>query len=131
VEIMSKKTMQLFQESPVAGLLGFQIDALESERCVVSVARQEILKRTGGAMHGGALATLADFACSVLLHSLLDGAGQKTVKVQINYLNPMFADRAVAEASIIKHGARISVVQVNISDENHEKIAFATITARH
>ena len=122
---------QFFENSSIAGLLGFRLVAIEPERCVVSVARQEHLKRTGGAMHGGALATLADFTASVLLHALLEGAPQKTVTLNINYLSPMFASRAVAEASVLKHGARISVVAVTIEDEEGEKIAHATITARH
>lgn len=72
----------------------------------------------GGSVHGGLLAALVDIAAlQAVVHSLLEGdrpAG--TADLGITYLRPAIGDEIVAEATVLRKGRQMVVLEVAITD---------------
>lgn len=70
-----------------------------------------------GIVHGGCLFTVADSACGVAASSYEKKS--VTVNACINYLSPALrVKELIGEATVIKHGKRISVFQAEVKDES-------------
>ena len=76
--------------------------------------------------HGGYIFGLADTAAGIA--AMTNGGNVVTIDSSINYIKPAKGPRITAKASAIKIGKVISVFDVQITDEQDELIAKATIT---
>lgn len=106
-----------FKKASFAQHVGLAIEDVREGYAKLSLECRDEVMQLNGAMHGGALATLADTAVAIALATLL-GEGQRstTVEMKINYLLPILRGKATAEARIIKKGQRTAVGEVDIFD---------------
>jgi acyl-CoA thioesterase len=85
------------------------------------------LKRTpatpqgiGGSVHGGVLAAMVDIAMLVAVFSDLR-AGQVpagTADLNITYLRPTHGEHVYADATVLKSGRQLAMVEVTITDDD-------------
>jgi uncharacterized protein (TIGR00369 family) len=74
----------------------------------------------GGSVHGGVLAAMVDIVMLVAVFSQLrpDQVPAGTADLNITYLRPAHGRRIFADASVIKHGRQLAVIEVSIIDED-------------
>lgn len=81
------------------------------------------------AVHGGAIASLADSAAALALISLLSATDRTaTVEMKINYLAPTVEGELVAEGRVVHKGGRLSVIDVEVRNNGDRLVAKALIT---
>lgn len=81
-------------------------------------------------VHGGFIFGLADTAAGIAALSSVYGSEVNivTVDANINYFKPGKGERLVAKANVIKPGKTISVVEVEIYNDNNDMVAKSTMT---
>jgi acyl-CoA thioesterase len=81
-------------------------------------------------VHGGYIFGLADTAAGIAALSSVFGSDVNivTVDANINYFKPGKGERLVAKANVIKPGKTLSVVEVEIYNDNNDMIAKSTMT---
>jgi acyl-CoA thioesterase len=110
-------------------LLGFVLDSLEQGRAVLSVEVSEQLLQQQRIMHGGAIASLIDTAVALAIAGISEpGDRFTTVEMKVNYLTPIKAGRAIADARLIKNGRRIVVGDCDVSDSQGRLAAKGLVT---
>lgn len=119
---------------------GVAIDEAEAGEAVCTLALGPMQRNAKGAVMGGAIFTLADFATAVAANShLLASASQPeevtlkwvTSSANINFLNSAQGDKLEASAKVIKQGRRQTVVSVSVSDNTGRLIAIVTASANN
>jgi len=116
---------------PKARSLGWVIDAVAHRRATVRLPVADHHLRPGGTVSGPTLMALTDTAMYfALLASIGPVALAVTTNLNINFLRRPSPDHdVVAEAEILKLGARLAVGQVTIASEGEdEPVAHATVT---
>lgn len=79
----------------------------------------------GGSVHGGVLAAMVDIAMLVAVFSQLR-PGQEpagTADLNISYLRPARGRQIFADATVIKHGRQLAVIEVSIVDDENRLCA--------
>jgi uncharacterized protein (TIGR00369 family) len=73
----------------------------------------------GGSVHGGVLAAMVDIAMLVAVFSQLkpDQVPAGTADLNITYLRPTHGRRVFADATVVKHGRQLAMVEVSIVDD--------------
>jgi uncharacterized protein (TIGR00369 family) len=116
----------LLRRPPFHKYLGLELEAMDDERVVVRMEHKEELvgNPTIPSIHGGILAALVDLAGgAATFHAL--GIPTPTVDLQIDYIRPAIAEdgRAhLAEAEIVNIGDTVAFVDVEVRDEQEEKL---------
>jgi uncharacterized protein (TIGR00369 family) len=80
------------------------------------------------ALHGGVISALADSAGGAALWSTMeDERGRiSTIDLRIDYLRPGKSDTLVAEASVVRMGNRVGVVDVRVFNATKPEEVVAT-----
>ncbi|MGD9560083.1 MAG: PaaI family thioesterase [Oscillospiraceae bacterium] len=105
---------------------GVEITGLGSEWATCTVALRKTHFNALGYVQGGLIFTLADFTFAVAANGR--HMGTVTVNSTINYLLPAAGSRLDAKAVMKSDGGKICVYEVEVTDENGAKVAFATVT---
>jgi acyl-CoA thioesterase len=85
------------------------------------------LKQPAGVLHGGASFGLADTAVAVALRPLYGiEAVLLTIEMKINYLEPIFDGRVIAEAYVMRASRRSAYAEVDLWA--HDKLAARATT---
>jgi acyl-CoA thioesterase len=85
------------------------------------------LKQPAGVLHGGASFGLADTAVAVALRPLYGiQAVLLTIEMKINYLEPIFDGRVIAEAFVMRASRRSAYAEVDLWA--HDKLAARATT---
>lgn len=116
---------------PQARSLGWVIDAVAHRRATVRLPVADHHLRPGGTVSGPTLMALADTAMYfAVLASIGPVELAVTTNLNINFLRRPSPDHdVVADAEILKLGARLAVGQVTIASEGEdEPVAHATVT---
>ena len=114
---------------PYARLLGLELLGASRGEAVFSVELREELKRNGGLMHGGALASLMDTASAFAVLTLLaPGEQTVTIDLQIHFLRPVFSGRVEARARVLRKGRRVATLSIDVTDEAGKLTATGTTT---
>lgn len=73
----------------------------------------------GGSVHGGVLAAMVDVAMLVAVFAELQPGEQPagTAELGITYLRPAQGGEIFAEATVIKRGRQLAMIEVEISDD--------------
>lgn len=103
---------------PFAITLGMELVSATSEEVVARLAWREELCTTGGALHGGALMSLADNlggVCAFL--NLPAGAGTATISSSTNFLRGVREGMVTATARPLRVGRTVIVVQTELRDD--------------
>jgi len=74
----------------------------------------------GGSVHGGVLAAMVDIAMLVAVFTQIrpDQAPAGTADLNITYLRPALGRRVYADATVVKHGRQLAMVEVTIADDD-------------
>jgi uncharacterized protein (TIGR00369 family) len=108
-------------------LLGFRI-SFEDERCIVAFEVSKAFYNPQGTLHGGILATAMDTAMGHLLQRTT-GPGA-TLAMTVHFLAPIASGEVRCEASLLRKGRSISVLQCNAYGADGTLAAHATANWR-
>jgi uncharacterized protein (TIGR00369 family) len=103
---------------PFAVTLGMELVSATPEEVVGRLAWREELCTTGGALHGGALMSLADNLGGVCAYlNLPAGAGTATISSSTNFLRGVRDGTVSATARPLRVGRSVIVVQTELHDD--------------
>ncbi len=114
--------------------IGASIDELTPGRALFSLGRRDELLQQNGFFHGGVIAFLIDVTATTAAATMIDRRTQSclTAEYKLNFVSPASGERIVCDASVVKPGRRLSIVEAKVysHDGGQEKlvsIALATI----
>jgi uncharacterized protein (TIGR00369 family) len=79
-------------------------------------------------IHGGAIASLADFAACAAVWSLAATQRSATISMTVNYSGPGIQSDLIARAVVRRAGKRVASINVEIRDRSDALVADALIT---
>jgi uncharacterized protein (TIGR00369 family) len=126
-----KLAMASLERAPFSALLGLKIVSAENGAAVVRMPFSEKLLNDGGPavpIHGGAIASLADFAACAAVWSLEQTQRSATISMTVNYTGPGIQTDLVARAVVRRTGKRVASISVEIRDRSDALIADALVT---
>lgn len=114
---------------PVAKLIEFRIEEVESGRCLVAMEAGEQHWNPMGIVHGGIFADLADAAMGIAFVSTLEpGEAFSTLELKMNYFRPVKTGRLIAKGVVVNAGKTVGYVEATVEDEQGRLIAKANST---
>ena len=123
------RAREAFAAVPYARLLGLELG--EVGRGVVSIHLdvRDDLRQYQGVVHGGAVASLIDTAAAFALLTQLDiNERVTTTDLTIHYLRPAHTGRLTARARIVRSGRRLTVLAVEVTNDQEILLATAVTT---
>jgi uncharacterized protein (TIGR00369 family) len=115
---------------PFAVTLGMELVSATPEEVVGRLAWREELTTTGGALHGGALMSLADNLGGVCAYlNLPAGAGTATISSSTNFMRAVRHGHVTATARPLRAGRTVIVVQTDLRDDEG-RLAVQTTQAQ-
>jgi uncharacterized protein (TIGR00369 family) len=109
---------------------GLSIDTVEHGRAVVRLAYQDNFIRPGGTISGPTMMMLADFALYLAVLSAIGPVALAvTINFNLNFLRRPEQRDLIADASMLKLGKRLAVMEVTLySDGSEDPVAHVTST---
>lgn len=120
---------QLLASMPHAAALGIALDEADAAKVQGYLDHRPQLTTLGGALHGGALMTLADSLgaiCAFL--NLPPDSATTTLESKTNFLRGVHAGRVTAAARPLHVGRTSIVVQTDLYDDRGKHVAQTTQT---
>ncbi len=115
---------------PFATLLGIKIEEVRDSYARASIKIEKQFCNAEARTHGGVLFTLADQAFAVAVHSR--GLFAFALEIKINYFKgTRVGETVIAEANPVDVRKRVSLWNVNLTNEKGDKIAVAQGMAYH
>jgi uncharacterized protein (TIGR00369 family) len=115
--------------TPVAKLIGFDLNSVKPGEAVVEFQATEAHANPMGTLHGGILCDIADAAMGIAYASNLnEGESFTTLELKINFLRPVWRARLLATGRVVKQGRTVGLVECDITDERGTLVARATST---
>ena len=118
-------------EGPFSALLGLVVESAQEGKVTVRMPFHERLLNYGPPdvpVHGGALASLADFAACAAVWTLPAAQRSATISLTVNYSAPAIQSDLLATATVRRSGKRIASITVEIRDRRGGLIADALVT---
>ncbi|HZS07174.1 MAG TPA: PaaI family thioesterase [Blastocatellia bacterium] len=108
----------------------FRVEQVEDRFAQVRLPFRDMHLRPGGTVSGPALMTLADTAMYVLVLAMIGPVALAvTTNLNINFLRKPAQKDVIAQARLLKLGARLAVGEVTMfSEGDDEPVAHATLT---
>lgn len=106
--------------------LGIRLLEIEEGRAVASLQLSPSCSNFMGAMHGGALATLADITAGCCLYYR-----QRlcvTLDTSLHYLRAVRGGQVTAAGRVLHAGGHVAVMEVSITDEEGALCCTATVS---
>ncbi len=115
---------------PLAEMLGFEVERLESGECIVRAVYKDDFLRPGGTISGPIMMALADYAMWGAIMSRAERVQMAlTTNLNINFLIRPDPGDIVAAAKVIKLGKRLAVGTVELfGNQENELVAHVTCT---
>jgi uncharacterized protein (TIGR00369 family) len=126
-----KLALASLERAPFSADLGLKIVSAENGEAVVRMPFSEKLLNDGGPqvpIHGGAIASLADFAACAAVWSLAATQRSATISMTVNYTGPGIQSDLIARAVVRRAGKRVASISVEIRDRSDALVADALIT---
>jgi uncharacterized protein (TIGR00369 family) len=123
--------LKTLEAGPFAALLGLRIESAEEGSAIARMPSDPRLLNYGPPdvpIHGGAIASLADFAACAAIWTLPETQRSATISMTVNYTGPGIQSDLLAHAIIRRKGRRIASLTVEIHDKQGTLIADALIT---
>ena len=112
---------------PFAATLGMELVSATPEEVVGRLAWREELCTTGGAMHGGALMSLADNLGGVCAYLNLPArAGTATISSSTNFMRSVREGHVTATTRPLRVGRAVIVVQTDLLDDKGRLVVQTT-----
>jgi len=118
-------------EGPFSALLALTIESAGVGRVAVRMPFHPRLLNYGPPdvpVHGGAIASLADFAACAAVWTLPETRRSATISMTVNYTAPAIQSELLASATVRRSGKRVASIAVEIRDGNDILIADALVT---
>ena len=118
------------EQAPFAQLLGLTIESAGEGEAVARLPCALRLLNSGGAaapIHGGAIATLADFAGCAAIWTMPETLNSATVTLTLNYTGPGISSDLLAHARVRRKGRSVAHLTVEIHDDHGALVADALI----
>jgi uncharacterized protein (TIGR00369 family) len=119
------------EQGPFSSALRLKLEARAEGDVTVRMPFSEGILNTGGPgvpIHGGAIASLADFAACAAVWTLSEARSSATISMTVNYTAPAVKTDLIARARIRRAGKRIASIAVEIRDQQGALIADALVT---
>jgi len=112
-------------ESPYQRFLGLEFTRYQEGLVEIGMPfREEFLRDDGSDwLHGGIISALIDIAGDYAVYSKT-GGDVPTLDLRIDYLRPAKRGRLTAIARTIKVGRRVSIADVEVTDEQGQVVAI-------
>lgn len=120
-----------FPPPPIAGVLQFDLAAVEPGRVTFVCEPDESTYNPIGLVHGGLVCTLLDSAAGCALHSVLPaGRAYTSVEIKVNYLRAVRSDtgRLTATGTVVRSGSRVGFTEATVTDGAGALVATASST---
>jgi uncharacterized protein (TIGR00369 family) len=107
-----------------------RLERLEPGRAEVSLEVRDEHLNLMGTLHGGVIASLADTATGVAMHSALEhGWTHTTTSIQLTFLAPgRVGDEVRARGRVIKRGRRFGYAEADVERSDRTLLARASAT---
>ena len=118
-------------EGPFSALLGLTVQSATEGKVTVSMPFHQRLLNYGPPnvpVHGGAIASLADFAACAAVWTLPSTQRSATISLTVNYSAPAIQTDLFATASVRRAAKRVASIAVEIRDRDKMLIADALVT---
>jgi len=126
-----KSAMESLERAPFAKMLSLKVVSAANGEAVATMPFSEKLLNDGGAdvpVHGGAIASLIDFAACAAAWTLPETSRSATITMTVNYTGPAIRSDLTAQAVVRRNGKRIASIGVEIHDRDDTLIADALVT---
>lgn len=118
--------MKTKPRAPFELLLGIEIEEENSGEALIKMPYQKKLTNPMGAIHGGAIASLADTAMAIAAKSILPpNVNCYTAKFQIRYKSQAKNGIIWARAKVKENRKRLIYMEATVTDESEETLALA------
>ena len=110
-------------------LLGMELVRTHRDGTTIQCHVRPELLNSGGSVHGGVTASLADAAVgSALAHHFAGTRRFTTVELKVNYFRPVTEGRLVARSHLVRIGSKICVGRVDMWDAHKKSVGLAIVT---
>lgn len=121
--------LELLKTMPFAVTVGITLEVASADQVVAQMPWTAERSTAGGALHGGAVMTLADSAGAVCAYlNLPEGAGTSTVSSSTSFLRAVRGGQVQAVARPLHVGRSFVVVVVELTDDQGRLVAQVTQT---
>lgn len=111
----------------LSGFLGLQGTFLDENTYSFDIPITPFMHNSGGAVHGGILATLIDSTMGSLINrSLPYDQYAVTTELKVNYLRPGKGERLRSEARFLHRGRTLAVMECSVYNERNKRLAHGT-----
>jgi len=112
---------------PFAAATGVELVAASADEVVGRLGWAPERCTAGGALHGGALMTLADSTGAVCAHlNLPEGAATSTITATTSFLRAVRSGSATAVSRPLHVGRQVIVVRTEVTDDEGRPVAHVT-----
>lgn len=123
-EMTLDEVRERFSQDRFATVNGAVIDEIREGYAKCSMTLNETHRNALGAVMGGAIFTLADFAFAVA--SNWNKNPQVSLNASVSFLGKAKGEQLIAEAHKIKEGRKTCYYEVMVSDEHGNQVAHMT-----
>ncbi len=119
------------ENAPFSKILGLRAEAAGDGEAVVRMPFALSLLNDGGPdvpIHGGAIASLADFAACAAIWTMPATRRSATISMTVNYIAPGVQSDLIARARVRGKGRRVASIAVEIHDARGALVADAIVT---
>jgi uncharacterized protein (TIGR00369 family) len=123
--------LETLEAAPFSALAGLKVEEASVGSAVVRMPFNPRLLNYGPPdvpIHGGATATLADFAACAAVWTMPETQRSATISMTVNYTGPGIQSDLVASAQVRRKGKRVASIAVEIRDNSGALIADALVT---
>lgn len=119
------------EAAPFARLLGMKLESAGHGEAVAMLPFDLKTLNAGGPhvpIHGGAIASLIDFAACAAVWTIPDTRRSATVAMSVNFTGPAIASDLLAHARVRRTGRRVASLAVEVRDRAGALVADAIVT---
>jgi uncharacterized protein (TIGR00369 family) len=115
--------------SPIWKQLGMRLISMEPGHATMELRVRKQVTNTQGAVHGGAIATLADTAMGAACWSTMEaGRPFATLDLRVSFLRSVISGRLLAEGVLVRTGKTARFAECTILDGDGILVARASCT---
>ena len=118
-------------DGPFSSLLALTVKAADEGKVEVRMPFHPRLLNYGPPdvpIHGGAIASLVDFAACAAVWTLKETQRSATISLTVNYTAPAVQSDLLATATVRRRGRRVASIAVEVRDRHDGLIADALVT---
>ena len=119
------------EDAPFSTIAGLKVEVASEGAVTVRMPFHPRLLNYGPPdvpIHGGAIATLADFAACAAVWTMPQTSSSATISMTVNYSAPGIQSDLIAKAVVRRAGKRVASLTVEVRDNRGTVVADALVT---